>query len=42
MVLAMKAQHLALLALALGACKDGPKQNEDPNLPIMVYYALPG
>lgn len=38
----MKLQHVVVMALALGGCKESFKQVEDPNLPIMAYYALPG
>lgn len=38
----MKLQHAVALTLALAGCKESFKQVEDPNLPILVYYTLPG
>lgn len=40
----MRLQHLAALTtLALVGCKaSAVQQVEDPTLPIMVYYTMPG
>ena len=38
----MRLQHLAVLTLALAGCKSAVPQSEDPTLPIMVYYSMPG
>lgn len=43
MVVSMRPQHLIALTLALGGCKAAAVQQiEDPSLPIMVFYSMPG
>lgn len=39
---AMKLNQAVLLALVFAGCKESAQEVEDPTLPIMVYYALPG
>jgi hypothetical protein len=39
----MTPRHLIALTLALGGCKAAAvQQSEDPSLPIMVFYSMPG